>query len=144
VVCGVEGGRAGILLRTSTTPGSITVTAASACGGLTPATVNLISTQVTENITTAIAPQSLTGFIGADASKRVELAYVGKTAIMTFPIGADKTVRLLNSQGRTVATSTLGIGNKISVDAGKLGNGILYVAWNLNGHKIMSMVNGVR
>ena len=144
VVCGVEGGRAGILLRTSTTPGSITVTAASACGGLTPATVNLITTQVTENITTALAPQSLTGFIGADASKRVELAYVGKTAIMTFPVGADKTVRLLNSQGRTVATSTLGIGNKISVDAGKLGNGILYVAWNLNGHKIMSMVNGVR
>ena len=144
VVCGVEGGRAGILLRTSTTPGAITVTAASACGGLTPATVNLTTTQVTENITTALAPQSLTGFIGADASKRVELAYVGKMAIMTFPVGADKTVRLLNSQGRTVATSTLGMGNKISVDGGKLGNGILYVAWNLNGHKIMSMINGVR
>jgi hypothetical protein len=144
VTCGVEGGRAGILLRTSTTAGAITVSVASGCGGLTPATVNLTTTPVTENITTAIAPQSSTGFIGANASKRVELAYAGKTAIMTFPVGADKTVRLLNSQGRTVATSTLGIGNKFSVDAGKLGNGILYVAWNLNGQKIMSMVNAVK
>ena len=76
--------------------------------------------------------------MGVEASRRVELSFVGKTAIMTFPVGADKTVRLLNSQGRMVATSTLGMGNKISIDAGKLGNGILYIAWNLNGHKIMS------
>jgi hypothetical protein len=144
VTCPAEGGRAGILLRTSTTAGAITITATSSCG-LPTATVNLTTTPVTENITTAIAPgQSSIGSLEVEASKRVELSFVGKTAIMTFPVGAHKTVRLLNSQGRTVATSTLGERNKISIEAGKLGNGILYVAWNLNGHKIMSMVNGVR
>jgi len=144
VTVAVEGGRAGILLRTTTTPGAITVTAVSSCG-LSSATVNLSSTQVTENIGTAVAPrQPAAGFMGSAASKRLELSYIGNTAVITFPAGAEKTVRLLNCQGRTVAASTLRDGNKIVVDGKMLGNGILYVAWNFNGRKIMSMVNGMR
>jgi hypothetical protein len=140
----VQGGRAGALLRTTSTAGAITVTATSSCG-LSVATVNLTSTPVTENITTPISSQQpALRSQGLDISKQLAISYSGKNAIVNFPVGVEKTVRLLNCQGRTMATAMLKDGNKIVVDRSAMENGILYISWNINGHKILSMVNGVR
>jgi hypothetical protein len=143
VTCGVEGGRAGVLLRTNRTASSITITA-SGCG-LTAATVNLTSTAVSENFPTSVVYQEPASHAqGIEALKQLIMSYSGKNAIVNFPVGAEKTVRLLNCQGRTIAAAMLKDGNRIVVDRSAMENGIVYVAWNINGRKILSMVNGVR
>jgi hypothetical protein len=144
VTVAVEGGRAGILLRTTTTAGAITVTATSSCG-LTAATMNLTSSPVSENIVTPIvASQPSQRMLSVDASKQLTISYSGKNAIVHFPAGAEKTACLLNCQGRTMATAMLKDGGGIVVDRSVMENGIVYIAWNSNGRKVFSMLNGVR
>jgi Beta-galactosidase/beta-glucuronidase len=134
VTCAVEGGRAGVLLRTSRTAGAITVTAASSCG-LTSAsaTVNLTSTTVSESFASPVFPQQPAQHLQEiEASKRLAVSYTGKGAVIIFPPGAEKTVCLLNCQGKTVAAFTLKE-RKILVDRHSMANGIVYVAWKING-----------
>lgn len=137
----VEGGRAGILLRTTTTPGSITVTATSSCN-LPSASVSVTSMPYSEPLT-SVTFRPAKGLNGPALNKRLNVFYSGKVAIISFPRGADKDVRVLNSQGRTIAVSTLQNGNKCVVDRKTMENGILFIAWSYNGRKIASMVNGV-
>ena len=144
VTVAVEGGRAGILLRTTTNAGSITITATSSCG-LTAATVNLTSAQVSENITTpVISRQQDVHAQGVDATKQLIMSFSGKNAIVHFPAGAEKTIRVLNCQGKTLACAALQDGNKVVIDRAIMGAGILYAAWNINGRKMLSMVTYVR
>jgi hypothetical protein len=60
------------------------------------------------------------------------VSYTGKGAVIMFPPGAEKTVCLLNCQGKTVAAFTLKE-RKILVDRHSMANGIVYVAWKING-----------
>jgi hypothetical protein len=105
----------------------------------------LTSAQVSENITTpVISRQQDVHAQGVDATKQLIMSFSGKNAIVHFPAGAEKTIRVLNCQGKTLACAALQDGNKVVIDRAIMGAGILYAAWNIHGRKMLSMVTYVR
>jgi hypothetical protein len=146
VTCAVEGGRAGIFLRTSTTPGNIVVTATTSCG-LAATTVNLTSVGATETIPalvwdgTAVSP----GFgRRVNDALRLKAVYTGKGIMISFPSGAEKAVKIINCQGKTVASYILNKGIPALVSRGDIGSGIFDAVWDDNGRRAVLRMNMVR
>jgi beta-galactosidase len=141
VTCAVEGGRAGILVRTSRTAGTITVTATSSCG-LTAASVNITSNAVTEPIptfawgTVPVLKDNLSQF---NTMRELKTVYTGKGILLSFPTGMEKSVKIINGQGKVVASYALKNGKQVLVDKNVTGNGIFYAVWNENGRKQMAL-----
>jgi hypothetical protein len=143
----VEGGRAGILLRTNRTPGAITVTATNSCG-LPSATVNLTSTAVSETIPAlgwdgssanyGMFPQS------GNVRLRLKTVYTRKGIELSFPSGVDKTVRIVDCRGKTVAAFTLKNGASSFVDGNVTASGVFYAAWDDRGGQMLTRLNIVR
>jgi beta-galactosidase len=146
VTCAVEGGRAGIYLRTSTTPGAITVTATTSCG-LAATTVGLTSTAADETLPTlswggtAVSPEFERRI---NDVARLKTAYTGKGIMISFPSKTEKTVHILNSQGKTVASYTLKNGIPALVSHSATGSGIFNAVWDDNGRRMLARLNMVR
>jgi beta-galactosidase len=146
VACAVEGGRAGIFLRTSTIPGNIVVTATTSCG-LSATTVNLTSTAADETLPTlvwdgtSVNSGSQPGF---NDVLRLKTVYTGKGIMISFPKGTEKTVRIMNSQGRILASYTLKNGIPVLVDHRVVASGILYAVWDDADRRIRVRLNNVR
>jgi beta-galactosidase len=144
----VEGGRAGILVRANRTPGNIVVTATNSCG-LPSATVNLTSTAVSEtipalswNAVSAERPGTL--LQSGNAPLRLKTVYTPKGIALSFPSGVDKTVRIIDCRGKTVAAFTLKNGVPALVDHGVMGSGVFYAAWDDQGGHMLTRLNMVR
>jgi Glycoside hydrolase family 2 C-terminal domain 5 len=144
----VEGGRAGILVRASRTPGNIVVNVTNSCG-LPSGTVNLTSTAVNETIPAlswdgvsaerpGAFPQS------GNVPLRLKTAYTRKGIELSFPSGIDKTVRIVDCRGKTVAALTLKNGVPALVDHGVSGSGVFYAAWDDRGGHMLTRLNIVR
>ena len=147
VTCAVEGGRAGILLRTSTTAGTIVVTATNSCGLTNPPSVTLTSTAVSEPVPTLpwggvfVRPGSPHQSNDALWLKTV---YTVKGVALSFPSGAEKTVQIINCQGRTMASYALKNGIPALVGHNVTGSGIFYAVWDDNGRRMLTRLNLVR
>jgi len=147
VTCAVEGGRAGILLRTSTTPGTITVTVTNSCGLTNPPPVTLTSTASAEIIPALVwdgtSVRSGSQLQSGDVL-RLKTVYTGKGIMISFPSGAEKTVRIINCQGKIVASPTLKNGIPALVGHRVTGSGIFYAVWDDNGRRMLTRLNNVR
>jgi hypothetical protein len=147
VTCAVEGGRAGILLRTSTTPGTITVTMTNSCGLPNPPPVTLTSTAAAETIPAltwdGTSVKSGSHLQTGDAL-RLKTVYTGKGIMISFPSGAEKNVKIINSQGKVVASHTLKNGVPALAGYRVIGSGIFYAVWDNNGRRMCTRLNSVR
>jgi beta-galactosidase len=140
VTCAVEGGRAGIFLRTSTTPGNIVVTAGTSCG-LSATTVNLTSTAADETIPSLIWDGTSVNSVSQlrfNDALRLKIVHTGKGIMISFPSGVEKTVQIINSQGKTIAFYTLKKGVPALVGHKDIGSGIFTAVWNDNGRRAVT------
>jgi hypothetical protein len=147
VTVAVEGGRAGVLLRTSRTAGTITVSATATCVSTTPS-VALTSTAPAAE---TIGPFAWSGSAERHASlkdpvesSRLRIAYTVKGVRISFPAGTDKPVHIVDCQGKERASYVLSGGAAVHVDRASMGNGIFYIAWSDNGHPMLTRLNTVR
>jgi hypothetical protein len=147
VTVAVEGGRAGVLLRTSRTAGTITVSATATCVSTTPS-VALTSTAPAAE---TIGPFAWSGSAERHASlkdpvesSRLRIAYTVKGVRISFPAGIDKPVHIVDCQGKERASYVLSGGAAVHVDRASMGNGIFYIAWSDNGHPMLTRLNTVR
>ena len=146
----VEGGRAGVLLRTSRTTGTITVAVTNSCGLTNPPSVTLTSTAVNEPIANPLVwlwPVSsvLPGALHQPGEiVRLKTVYTVKGVAISFPSGTEKTVQIIDCQGKTMASYTLKNGIPALVGHNVTGSGIFYAVWNDNGRHMLTRLNLVR
>jgi beta-galactosidase len=139
----MRGGRCGVLLRTTTTPGPITVTATSSCG-LTSASVNITSTPVTESYYTSVHQGQELSQRTRGTSSQLRVAYSEKGVILSFPVGVEKSVQIINVQGKTIATYTLRNGIPIFINHKVVSGGVCFAAWSDNGRRMVTKLNLVQ
>jgi hypothetical protein len=144
VTVGVEGGRAGVLLRTSRTAGNITVSATATCVSSTPS-VTLTSTAPAPETTgpfawssSAVRHASLKGPVEAP---RLKTACTDKGVLISFPAGVSKTVHIIDCQGKERASYALQGGAAVLIDHRSVGSGIVYAEWDDNGRRILTRLN---
>jgi hypothetical protein len=141
----VEGGRAGVLLRASRTPsnGPIVVTVTNNC--------NLPT--VTASVTTVAANETIpnleTSVLQNDYRKtgeglRLKTVSTMKGIAISFPAGVEKSVRIINCQGKTVAAFILKNGMPALMDGTVGASGVFYAAWDDNGQQRLARLNIVR
>jgi len=75
---------------------------------------------------------------------RLKTVYNIKGVAISFPGGTEKTIRIINCQGKTMASYTLKNGIPALVNHGVTGNGIFYAVWDDNGRPMLSRLNIVR
>jgi len=136
------GGRATVLLRTTTTAGPITVTATSSCG-LPEASIDLTSTPVTESDYTSVR-QGLLLQETSSATSRLRAVYSEKGVTLTFPAGVGKSVQIINVQGKMIATYTLRNGTPIFINHKVASGGVCFAAWSDNGRRMVTKLNMVQ
>jgi hypothetical protein len=140
----VEGGRAGVLLRSSRTAGTITVSATASCVSSTPSVTLTSAAPAPETIGPfAWGPSALRG-----ASTRVPLepprlktVYTAKGVLISFPVGIDKTVHIIDCQGKERTSYALIRGSAVLVDHRNAGSGIVYAVWDDNGRRMLTRLN---
>jgi beta-galactosidase len=128
VTVAVEGGRAGVLLRTTTTPGNITVTATSSCG-LSAATVTLSSQQVTESYYTGAVPVMAQLRQVNASGQRLGITSSARGHFFLCPSERDGYLRIVNMQGKTVFYQAAKKGEKLFVNRLIMGPGVFYATW---------------
>jgi hypothetical protein len=147
VTVAVEGGRAGVLLRTSRTAGTITVSATATCVSTTPS-MTLTSRDPAPEIVGPFAWAPMTQRQGAAKdlfrSPFLNMAYTSKGIAISFPAGTAKTVHIIDCQGTTRASYALGKGSAAIVDRARVGAGIVYAVWDDNGRRMLVRLNTVR
>jgi hypothetical protein len=141
----MRGGRCGALLRTTTTSGTITVMATNSCG-LASASVTLTSTPDTEsyylnNLTSV--KQGLQQLM-RNKSPRLQADYSEKGVMLSFPAGVEKSVQIVNLQGKTFAAYTLRNGTPVFINRKTKGNALCFAAWNDNGRRMVTKLNLVQ
>ncbi len=140
----MRGGRCGALLRTTTTAGSITVTATSSCG-LSGASVTLSSTPVTESY--IVSPTAVhQGHLQQPTGKtsRLRAVYSEKGVMLSFPAGVEKIVQIITVQGKTIAAYTLRNGTPVFISRKEAGRGVCFAAWSDNGCRMVTRLNLVQ
>ena len=147
VTVAIEGGRAGVLLRTSRNAGTITVSAAATCVSTTPS-LTLTSTATSAE---TIGPFAWSGSAarngshrGSITAPRLKATYTAKGVLISFPAGIVKTVQIIDCQGKERASYVLSGGAAVHVDRATIGNGIFYIAWSDNSHLKLTRLNTVR
>jgi len=146
VTVAVEGGRAGILLRTSRTAGTITLTATNSCG-LASTSVTLNSNAVNEAIPaltwpgTSIHPES---YHMSSSESGLKMVNTEKGIMLSFPTGIEGKVQIVNTQGKNIATYTLSKGVPLLIGRSVVGNGMCFAVWNNNGFRMQTRLNMVR
>jgi hypothetical protein len=128
VTCAVEGGRAGVLLRTSRTAGAISVSASSSCG-LSAASVTLSSQQVTESFYTDAVPIASPLQQANASAQRFRMTSGARGHFFLCPSGHDGILRIVNMQGKTVLNRAVKKGEALFVNRLIMGRGVFYAAW---------------
>ncbi|HAJ80065.1 MAG TPA: hypothetical protein DCO75_09870, partial [Fibrobacteres bacterium] len=137
----VRGGRTGVLLRTTTTPGSITVTATPG-NSLAAASMTLQSVTATESYYEGDVPvvkKLVNSAVKTDLKLRTR--YSGNNIIITSPFAEEKTLHIVNCRGETVASYRLKKGGFLVIDRRTTGEGIYYAVCNDAGRRIFAKIN---
>ncbi len=138
------GGRATLLLRTTTTPGTITVIATSSCG-LPADTITLTSNPATESyVATPVSVHQ--GLIQQTrgATSRLRAVYADGGVTLPFPEGGQKVVQIINIQGKTLASYVLRNGTSIFISHKVIGRGLCFAAWSDNGHRMLTTLHFIQ
>ena len=139
----VQGGRAGALLRTTTTPGNITVTATSSCG-LTVAPVTLSSQQVAESYYTGAVPVvAQLRQVNANG-QRLCMTSGARGHFFQCPAERDGYLRIVNMQGKTIFFRAAKKGETLFVNRLVMGTGVFYATWEdgaMRASSRLTMVN---
>jgi hypothetical protein len=140
VTVAVEGGRAGVLLRTSRSAGTITVSGTATCVSSTPS-VTLTSTAPAAE---SIGPFSWSGSVlryvpseGSIETPRLRAVQTARGVRISFNEGMGGTVHMYDSQGKMRASFALQKGADALVDRGSVGSGIVYAVGDYNGRRML-------
>jgi hypothetical protein len=135
----VEGGRAGVLLRTSRTAGAITVSATASCVSSTPS-VTLTGTAPAAE---SIGPFSWSGSVlryapsKTSETPRLRAVQTARGVRISFNEGMGGTVHIYDSQGKMRASYALQKGAAALVDRRSVGSGIVYAVGDYNGRRML-------
>jgi hypothetical protein len=140
----MQGGRCGALLRTTTTPGPITVTATSSCG-LSPASITLASNPDTESYYLSGATSVHRGGVPSSGrTLQLRAVNTGAGIRLSFPAGIEKSVRIIDLQGKVIAAYTLRNGIPVLISRMTVGEGVCYAAWSDGGRRMLTRLNLVQ
>jgi hypothetical protein len=64
--------------------------------------------------------------------------------MLSFPAGVEKSVQLINVQGKTIATYTLRNGTPVCISHKVAGGGVCFAAWSDNGRRMVTKLNLVQ
>jgi beta-galactosidase len=136
-------GRAGAFLRTTTTPGTITVTAA--YGSLPTASITLITVQDTNQAPPFGAVSVKTPLLSQYSPDAYKLNIGGSSKNYLFHCPAASAGRLsvLDCQGRTVFAADAAQGATVVMHRRTLGTGVYYGVWDNGARRVISCVNSV-
>jgi hypothetical protein len=133
-------GRAGAFLRTTTTPGTITVTADYA--GLPTASITLTTVQDTNQVppfgATSVTSQSL--LLLPDAYK-LRITYSSQDFLVRCPIASAGRLNIIDCQGKTVYAVNANRGSTVAISRRILGGGVYYCVWNSGARRVISRLN---
>ena len=77
-----------------------------------------------------------------DKSPLLKTVYSDKGILLSFPAGIERSVQIINVQGKTIASFTLRNGIPALLKRNAAGRGILFAAWNENdGRKLVRLTN---
>jgi hypothetical protein len=136
----VEGGRAGVLLRTTTTSGNITVTASG--GGFTQ-TVQLTSQQVSENYYTGAVPVAAQLRQVNANMRRLSMTSGARGYFFRCPPENSGYLRIVNMQGKTVFYRAAKKGETLFVKRTLVGSGVFYATWEDGATRVLSRMTMV-
>jgi hypothetical protein len=130
-------GRAGAFLRTTTVPGTITVTAAYA--GLTTQSVTLNTVRDT-NYVPPFGPGVSIGSKGVifAPSYKFNITSVTKGFVFQCPDQIPGNLRIINCQGKTMYASSVNKGASLFISRKQLGAGIFYASWKGVDQRVVS------
>jgi hypothetical protein len=137
-------GRAGAFLRTTTTPGTITVTAAYA--GLPTASITLTTVQDTNHV----PPLSVTNVVKNQAlllvlpdAYKLRITYSSKDYLFHCPIASSGRLSIVDCKGQMVYTVNAGQGSTVAVPRQILGSGLYYGVWDNGARRVVSPLTSV-
>ncbi len=135
VTVSFEGGRAAILLRTSRTPGTITVSATTSCN-LPVASVTVTSVAATEVLpalswdNVSVLPQNR---CFAKEVSPLKLEHNPKGVLISFAQGEDRRMGIIGCQGRILASFSLKKGVSKLIPRSTIGSGVFFAVWEAEG-----------
>jgi hypothetical protein len=131
-------GRAGAFLRTTTTPATITITAA--YPGLTNQNITLTTLQDTNWVPPYTASALKTAAFLSSDLYRLKAVSTAKGLVLRCPPAAGKLI-IVNCIGRTVYRRDVTQGEQVFISRHTLGSGLLHAVWEGSGRRISSRVN---
>jgi len=134
-------GRAGVFLRTTTVPATITVTAA--YGALSPASITLTTLQDTDRVppfgaTAVSAPAVPQAHSGAFF---LTVTYTPKDLLVQCPPSLAGRLKIIDCQGRAVFAANAPPGAAVIVPRRILGSGVYYGVWDGGNRRAVSTIN---
>jgi hypothetical protein len=134
-------GRAGVFLRTTTTPGTITVTAA--YGALPAASITLTTVQDTNQAppfgATAIDNKEPGRMLSGGFELRI--AYSQKDFVFHCPFASAGRLSIIDCQGKTEFSRNVAQGSVVAIARQKLGNGMYFGIWDNGARRVVARVN---
>jgi beta-galactosidase len=131
------GGRAGAFLRTTTTPATITVSAA--YSGLTTQQITLSTIQDTNWVPPYTVSAVQTAALLSSDLYKLRVTSTVKGLLFRCPPAAGK-LTIVNCLGRTVYSREVTEGEKVLVSRQTLGSGLLHAVWEGSGRRVSSRV----
>jgi hypothetical protein len=134
-------GRAGAFLRTTTTPATITVTAAYT--GLTTASITL-TTLADTNRVPPFGPSYVKNPMMVQLlpdAYRLKITTTPRDYAFQCPLASPGRLSIINCQGRTVFTRDVGQGSTLVIHRQMLGIGVYYGVWDNGARRVISRVN---
>lgn len=132
------GGRAGALLKTATTPASITLSAA--YGTLPTASIILTTQQDTNQVPPYTATAVTTAALLSSDRYQLKVTSTVKGLMFRCPPAAGK-LTIVNCMGRTVYSREVAQGEQVLISRRALGSGLLYGIWEGANRRVSSRVN---
>ncbi|MBN2036826.1 MAG: beta galactosidase jelly roll domain-containing protein [Chitinispirillaceae bacterium] len=134
-------GRAGVFLRTTTTPATITVTAA--YGNLPPASITLTTVQDTNHTPPfgAVSADNIASQQGIPEVSSLHISSSVKDYLFHCPRSSAGRLSIIDLQGRTAFVRDVGRGDVITIPRRMLGTGIYFGMWDDGLRQMISRIN---
>ena len=136
-----QAGRAGAMLRTTTTPSTMTVTAAYT--GLSTATLTLTTSPVSESYiegSVGVAPRTTSGNRPGAFALRVVSTVKGYAFSCPLQTGC---LSVIDCRGKTLYSMRVAKGVQPVIGRGTMGAGLYYAVWDNGGQRLMTRVNAL-
>jgi hypothetical protein len=77
-------------------------------------------------------------------SPSLQIVYLEKGVLLSFPAGVEKSIQIINVQGKTIGAYTLRNGTPVLISRKTAGSALCFAAWNDNGRRTVKQLNLVQ